>query len=285
MGYKKICLQRVLILVLGMVASAQLFAQAEHERLQCRIDTTLPAQRAKARAHADSACALAPSMLADRLRAKNATVIDVRVGLQQHRSRIPGAWVLQPSELRRYESLRTYPLILVGDGKDDSELFEQCVFLKENGFKQVSVLKGGVLSWVKEGQAFLTNDISVQDLQRLSQADLLRASLAADKLILVAPDAKPLVAVLSGSQLLDAVTPKTIALAVNKAKVNQQYAAVIVVGAHAWPTDVVEAFTKASSLPLFVFYGEASAFDDYVKRQAQIWSRAQGSTQLQCPGV
>ncbi len=270
---------------LPLLSVAQTALRKEAETLQCRIDTLAPGQRVAARARADAACAIDVKRLAQLMAKAETVIVDVRAASPQQRSRIPNAISLQPSDVRLQPGLRKTPLVLVGDGKDDASLIEQCLFLKGNGFADVSVLQGGVVSWAGAGRPLIADGITPSDLQRLSQAELLKAALTGDKLILVAPGAKGFSTLLSNTTPLTSDAPDQIAAATHKTPPGRKFDAAIVVTSHQLSDDALKQASASARAPLFAFAGDARAFEGFLRGQLAIWQRAEGGERIRCPGL
>ena len=94
--------------------------------------------------------------------------IDVRDPLKFQSFRIPGSLNIPLYALKSKPFLKAKPLILVNEGFEVLELKKECIRLKEAGFKDVKILKGGLNAW-KENKGKIQGDIfAMKKLNRVS---------------------------------------------------------------------------------------------------------------------
>lgn len=84
-----------------------------------------------------------------------ALVVDVRQASEYSRVRIPGSINLSPSEFLHHSALKDRPLILVDEGFSRSTLARLCSAARNSGFQNLSILNGGLSSWVASGKSLI----------------------------------------------------------------------------------------------------------------------------------
>ena len=102
-----------------------------------RFDDALAAQ----------SCFRAPSQAADSIRSGESLVVDVRPQADFARARIPGSLNVPAHALWTRSFLRERRIVLTDAGFGQSQLLRLCMDLRERGFDQVSVLRGGLTAW------------------------------------------------------------------------------------------------------------------------------------------
>lgn len=76
--------------------------------------------------------------------------------------------------------------MLVGSGKTERELYMECTRLKRRGYKHVSVLRGGLASWIAAGLPLAGHAPSQSEAARLSPDEFWQESQDPDNLVLLA---------------------------------------------------------------------------------------------------
>ena len=80
-------------------------------------------------------------------------LIDVRKPREFKLRRIPGSVNLPGKQVINQRQWQSRPIVLIGKGHSYQRLDQLCLDMKDAGFKQVSVLRGGLRSWQAQGQA------------------------------------------------------------------------------------------------------------------------------------
>lgn len=148
-----------------------------------------------------------------------------------------------------------------------------------------TLLDQGILAWVQAGRPLIADGEAASQLQRLDDADLLQAALSGAHRILIAPDARAYSALLPGAEALPGDDPAQIGAALKRPRGSRPAEAAVLVTAAPLPAAAVEAVSKSAPLPVFVYAGEAAAFERYLRAQAAVWKRAAGGQRLRCPGL
>lgn len=81
------------------------------------------------------------------MQSQHAQLVDVRSPSRYQKSHLPGSINMPGHSVKTKDYLKTQPLLLVGRGHYDHQLFDSCLSLLSSGFKDVSVLEGGVQRW------------------------------------------------------------------------------------------------------------------------------------------
>ncbi|MCU7886778.1 MAG: rhodanese-like domain-containing protein, partial [Candidatus Thiodiazotropha sp. (ex Lucinoma annulata)] len=104
-----------------------------------------------------------------------ALLIDVREPDYFDRNKIPGSINLPLYMLKYKESLKNRNIVLINKGARLHALEMSCLELKTKGFKQVSVMEGGVKSWVDAGYSMTGGKLSVDGFSDLSPSEFVSA--------------------------------------------------------------------------------------------------------------
>ena len=107
--------------------------------------------------------------------------------------------------------MRSASLVVIGNGKDDAALFDQCAALREAGYKNLSVLAGGLNSWQANGGEVVADQQTIQSLPRLSAREFLQRVVAKDATILLAPESKGVAALVKEAIAIPSVDAAHIA--------------------------------------------------------------------------
>ncbi|WP_428623322.1 rhodanese-like domain-containing protein [Sedimenticola sp.] len=79
-------------------------------------------------------------------------IIDVRSPQAYQEAHIPGSINIQEYAIRTKAYLKSERLLLVNDGQNYDSIVNTCLRLKKSGFRDVSVMAGGVSLWVNSGE-------------------------------------------------------------------------------------------------------------------------------------
>jgi rhodanese-related sulfurtransferase len=101
-------------------------------------------------------------------------LIDLRRSDRFDAARLPRSINLLPFVLRHRADLKSRDLVLIDDGFAPTELAEQAEDLRQNGFRSVSVLEGGMAAWARAGGAVEGTGGSVHVTARITPAEFFR---------------------------------------------------------------------------------------------------------------
>jgi len=80
--------------------------------------------------------------------------------------------------------LKNAPIVLVNDGRSTAELEQVCQELRQGGFRQVTVLEGGLNAWHEHARPLAGDSFAQARLNRMSAAELSIERLYKDWLVL-----------------------------------------------------------------------------------------------------
>lgn len=218
----------------------------------------------------DLSCAVSVDAAAQWLENPRVHVIDMRKKDQFEAFHINGALNMDMTSLGSKTYLRESPLLLLGEGKGDRELYLTCAQLKQSGFKEVRVLQGGMTAWVAQGQAVLGQAPGLPQLMRLSPAELLQEGNFANNVFVIAGRAGAWKAQLPPEATLE-LTPKPgaalAALMAQRQKSRQSHVANIVVVGTEWRKvqQLADSLVVQNQLPVLTFAGSP---DEYQRARA-----------------
>lgn len=235
----------------------------------------------------DLSCALEASELARMLGQPGVAVVDTRTSPAFNAFRIADALNLDVTSLRHKTFLRDKTLVLAGSGKGERELYSACAALKAQGFKRVSVLRGGMAAWAAQGLPALGRASDVSLMDGLSPAELwVESQFDANLLLLVRERAGMLSQLRSGVEIASA-SPETLSSILaryRKANRNALPAAVLLVAAAPLPAEALQSLRQAiKPVPLLVYAETTEAYARYLKQQQAVWAaQAHGPKQPGC---
>jgi len=120
------------------------------------------------------ALAISVEMVEQRLREKQEIIlVDVRKGSEFERFRIPGSIHIPLFAVKTKPFLKPKPLVLINEGYSYHQLEQECVRLRESGFK-AWILNGGLYYWRQEGMPFTGDAFAMKGLNRMPPRVLFR---------------------------------------------------------------------------------------------------------------
>jgi len=234
----------------------------------------------------EAGCALPASATASFLQKSGATVIDTRHESEFARFHIANAMRADAASVRLKEYLRDKPLLLVGDGKSDRELYGACSRLRAQGFKSVQVLMGGMAGYLaRELPVSGRGAPDAFESAQLDPAQLWAQSQFLESLVIVVNSPATAEALPLASRVADAA-PRTVAGAVERRRKEQKavLANVTVVVDGAMSEATFRQYSQAvAPTPLLVYAGGAGALKAYLRTQEAVWAaHARGPKQPRC---
>lgn len=218
----------------------------------------------------DLSCAISVDTAAHWLENPRAHLIDMRKKDQFEAFHINGALNMGVTQLGTKAYLRESPLVLLGEGKGDRELYLTCAQLKQNGFKEVRVLQGGMTAWIAQGLPVLGQAPGLPQLMRLSPAELLQEGNFANNVFVIAGRLDAWKKLLPQEATLP-LTPKpgpALAAVITQRQKSRQLpvASIIVVGTE-WRKvqQLAESLLAQKQVPVLTFAGSP---DEYQQAQA-----------------
>lgn len=170
-------------------------------------------------------------------------------------------------------------LVLVNDGRSLSQLEGLCHRLKSKGFKQVSVMEGGLYAWHKAGFPIAGDALEISRMNRMSPSEWMSASREREWRFIDLDRSLPTLAkLLPSSEIIDYQTDKRAFLtAINQA--NRSFpkgvlTGFLVVGENGDGYDAIEPLLSLSEAKnVFYLSGGTSEFASFLSRLASQMSR------------
>lgn len=221
------------------------------------------------------------------VKAGQVTVVDTRTSLEHAQFHINSALNMPTAEVIYKTQLRNKPIVLVGNGKLDRELYSTCTDLKAKGFNSVKVLQGGMPAWVASGQSVIGNAPSAQQLRRLESSDLFAESQFAANLLVVTPSEAPLQSQFGLAVAAAQDTPDALKQLLDRRRLESKGAvnnAVVLVTSPKTSQATLAQWQKAADpLPLLVYSEGTVSYQRYLADQKAVWvAQAQGPKQPAC---
>jgi rhodanese-related sulfurtransferase len=150
-------------------------------------------------------CLMAPKQALALYKKGSLFVVDVRGAPDFERYRIPGAMNIPLSFVKTKPFLKAQPFVLVDANPGSGELESACQQLREAGFKQAAVLRGGLMGWRQAGGTIEGDLLAQRELNRMAPAVFAEEGGYADWLVVSVTSAP--------QEELNKFLPKAIALA------------------------------------------------------------------------
>jgi rhodanese-related sulfurtransferase len=235
----------------------------------------------------DLGCILSPAEAVILQGRPDTVLIDTRSMQEFDLFHIDNSLKLTTSELRVKPFLQNKMLILAGNGKGERELYVACGELKRAGFKDVKVLHGGLPLWLTQQQPVIGRIAAVENLVRLSPAQLWAETRFDANLVLLMPGMAMLrkefqSVVLLREDSLDGL--KSIIEKQNRNFRKKPLASVVLVADGAMASERISQLIQVlKPLPVLVYADSAEAFRQFVVSQEAAWKiQARGPKQPKC---
>ncbi|WP_398492816.1 rhodanese-like domain-containing protein [Variovorax sp.] len=241
---------------------------------------------ARAEGGMEASCALPVLGAQAFLQKAGAVVIDTRHEAEFTQFHIVNAMRIDAQSIRLKPYLRDRPLLLVGDGKSDRELYGVCGRLRAQGFKSVQVLMGGMAGYLAKELPVAGRSVpDAFEAAQLDPAQLWAQSQFPESLVLVVNGAPTAELLPLASQVADS-TPRAIAAAVERRRKEHKtvLANVTVALDGAMSEATFRQFSQAvAPAPLLVYAGGATALKGFLRSQEAAWAaHARGPKQPRC---
>lgn len=210
----------------------------------------------------DMSCALTGAALADLQRHPETVLLDLRQESDFAAFHIPGALNPTLSDLHSKPYWRNKTTVLAGNGKAERELYSECARLKQLGYRDVKVLRGGLPSWLAAGQPVSGRAPSPVQAATLSAAQFWLESQNPDNLVVLDKDQAAFQNDVPFSVVLPVMTAKAIGAMVEKARAAFKHAplaAVVVVTGTPLPDEQAAALQRALLPMPMLFYAQGRA--------------------------
>ncbi len=235
----------------------------------------------------DLSCAISAKELQTMLGKPSTTLVDVRQALDFQSFHLDGALNLSSAELHSKPYWKKKNLVLLGNGKAERELYGECRYLKQLGYQQVKVLRGGMPIWLAQQLAVQGAAPAAAQLQRLSVEEFWSESRNIDNFILLAKEHAEIGKELPFHTVLPQVSAEAIKTVLEKRRKESKNAplASVVMALNSGTTDAhIELMQRAIlPVPLLVYVESADKARSNLLTQKSVWSaQARGPKQIPC---
>jgi rhodanese-related sulfurtransferase len=235
----------------------------------------------------DLSCAISAAELSPAASRPDTVFVDTRPLSEYNQFRIDGALHLSVSELGSKSYLRGKKIVLVGDGRAERELYVACAELKQRGFKQVRMLRGGMTSWLVHQQPVVGRAPAPARMIRLSAAELWMESQFDRNVVLLADNQFAMLPDLPYSAALGHPSLETIQAALKQRReqlTNAAFASVVLVADGELSAEQTARLQQGlKPVPLLVYTDTRQALNRYVATQKAVWAaQARGPKQPNC---
>lgn len=244
---------------------------------------------------ADLNCAIAAPDALSLLGRPETVVVDTRTPSEFGGFQIEGSLNLTVSGLRHKSYLRDKTIVLVGNGKAERVLYEACAELKKIGFRQVRVLRGGLMAWLTYAQPIIGRPPGEDTLAQLSPAELWAESQFGANLVLVNASQTAIRNSIPGGVLIAQNDKEVIKATLERrqkgikkdrdkaSKDNPLASVVLVAGRGASIGHIAELRQALKPVPLLVYSDTVENYDSYITTQKAVWAaQAHGPKQPKC---
>jgi rhodanese-related sulfurtransferase len=213
----------------------------------------------------------------------NSVLIDVRTATEYQNFHANQAINMSRSEISAKAYLKNKDIILMGNGKMESEVYRTCTLLTQMGYPRVFVIQGGVTSWMLNGYATLGNLTAAFDNVRLSAAELLIESRESENLIYLDATRDDMRAFFPSASTLKDASAEAISASV-KALKSKELLGIVLIGARTLTIEQIRLLQQAAlPLRLVVYNGLATDYRKFLDQQKKtLVAQANGPKKLGC---
>lgn len=232
----------------------------------------------------DFSCVITLEQLSRSSGQSDIVLIDTRPKAEFDKSHIESAVNFTAAELRTKRYLLNKSLILIGDGKTDHDLFEVCGELKDAGFKQSKVLRGGMLSWMADSRSVVGTASHITDFSRLNAGELYRQSKLADNFIVSLSSMHVLADVLPTAINAPTDDLETLRGLIRSRKKTKRQQNVVLIADERFDMNLLtELIKSARPDPLLFYSGSETAYRQFLRVQNAMWAKhAKGPNRPSC---
>ncbi|WP_431112937.1 rhodanese-like domain-containing protein [Variovorax paradoxus] len=234
----------------------------------------------------EASCALPVSGIGSFLQKGRAAVIDTRQEVDFAQFHMPNAMRMDAATIRSKEYLRDKPLLLVGDGKSDRDLYAHCGQLRSQGFRSVQVLTGGIAGYLAAGSTVSGRTApSAFEAAQLDPAQLWAQSQFVESLVVVVNSPATAELLPLASRVADAGAQAIGSAVERRRRERKGLLANVTVAIEGPMTE--ESFRQYSQAvaptPLLVYAGGSVALKTFLRSQEAAWAAmARGPKQPRC---
>lgn len=235
----------------------------------------------------DLGCAITAAEARRWQEAPDTLFVDTRLPAEHAQFGIRGAVNLAALDLRTKSYLKAKRIVLFGNGKAEQEVYRACAQLKQAGFSQVRVLRGGVGMWQLAQQPLVGSAIHNGVMVGLSAAEFWQEAMFDDNVVLVSPARREVQGSLSFSVLLDQPSGDAIRAVLERRRKELKGAplasVVLVVGKEVTRDQLNQIRQSLDPIPILVYADSQEALIQQMTRQQAVWSaHARGPKKPAC---
>ncbi|MDR0779783.1 MAG: rhodanese-like domain-containing protein [Pseudomonadales bacterium] len=212
-------------------------------------------------------------------------LVDLRTPAEFRIFHIDGALNLSLPQLLTKPYWRDKPVVLTGNGKGEIELYRACSRLRQSGYHQVRVLRGGMPMWLAQQQPVAGRAPAPEQLAQLAPVELWEESQNAHNLLVVDPGLSAMLSDLPGAVALARPDVEAIRAALEKRQKTHRNAppASLIWVTEATPAQIQQVQDVLSAVPLLVYAQGREPFQRQLAIQQAVWAaQAKGPKRLGC---
>lgn len=255
----------------------------------CRSDDTqagADGRNSRPAALADRSCAINIADVEPLLGHPDTLLVDLRSPADFAVFHPLNAFNSSAGDLRHKSHWKKKTLVLLGRGKAEDELHEECARLKKAGFRQVRVVSGGVPMWLAQRLPVAGNPPTAGQAARLTAAELWSESLSRHTLLFLDETSSDMRSEFPEARILPRLSLEAIRTVIGRQRASRQKgaAATIVLASTQISHEQIEQWQQAlAPMPLLVYADRKEIFDRDMSAQKAIWSaQAKGPKKLRC---
>lgn len=255
----------------------------------CRRDTQLESRRKtkeESKLPVAKSCVLGFVEIESLLKRNDTILVDFRLVSDFSIFHALNAINLSAGELRQKKQWQNKTLVLLGSGKAENELYEECFRLKQFGFRQVKVVRGGMPMWLAHNMPTVGRQVSSAQLVRLSAAELWQESLNPHNLLLISNSQADMLSDFPAAKLMQHVSLQSIRSVLShqeRSRKGGQVAAVVLVSEQISDEKIGQLQQAIKPTPLLVYAENKKSYERDISLQKAVWSaQDNGPKQLGC---
>lgn len=235
----------------------------------------------------DLSCAISAKEAARLLEKSGSSLIDLRSPAEYLAWHAPNSINLTLTEVLTKPFLRDKLIVLMGSGKLEAESHHACIRLKQEGFRRVFVVRGGILGWMQHEYATQGNPPMVYDAFKMTPGELWAASQFVENRIFLDVDRSFMRTLLPSAALLSTNATDALRSAVNrkadKKKTTPVMGLILVTSPEVTGDRIRELQQAALPHNLLVYAGSELEYSTFVDQQkAMLIAQFRGPKKLGC---
>ncbi|WP_164521411.1 rhodanese-like domain-containing protein [Iodobacter ciconiae] len=258
----------------------------------CRQDDTFASlingEFSKETTKLDLSCAKTAQDLVPILAQSKGSLIDLRSAADYRVWHVPNSTNLTLSDILTKLYLRNNIIVLMGDGRLESEIYLACSRLKHAGFRQVFMVRGGILGWMQHGYATRGNAVKLSDAVKITSAELWAGAQFVENRILLDADRISMRALLPSAIVLNVNAISMVRAIVSSSRGGKQKSTplmglIFVTSSTISEEQLRDLHQAALPYSLLVYTGTELDYRTFVDQQKAVFSaQARGPKTLGC---